>query len=44
MELKLQALEKAGNGLGVLDHPEEEERQVIKGSKKEVSGPGEMAQ
>lgn len=30
MELKLQALKKAGNGLGVLDHPEEE-RRVIRG-------------
>lgn len=35
MKLKLQALEKTGDGLGALGHPEEEkEKQPTKGTKK----------
>jgi hypothetical protein len=34
--LKLQALKKTGSGLGALDHPEKEEKQLTKDTKKEV--------
>lgn len=32
----LQALEKTGEGLEARDHPEEEEKQLTRGTKKEV--------